>query len=410
VTRSSALARCTDVFAGEFSDSPASWYPDFTPWENNRKNGQLSCFDKEPIDPRFEGVKSFAQAPVLLQIRKWCHGEYRLSLSPRYLDHQQVSDKQYANRSPTAIQQKTGVEATTSGSKARRINTLVRRREVGDDTQVISGFGCLPRKTILTRYAARKIFECGQISERKFGLSGVFLTFTLPGSTAASFRALAEYSSYLLVLLKHWIKSHICGQFSLFGSWEPQKRGALHLHLVVSSLDECGLEYLIHMHQPYWRKLLLDLSAATSVDLFRKNEEKTWINDASKPRCDADWLRKNPAHYLAKYVGKEAGESTKYCPFYPTRWTTVDKKTLALAVAERVRVILSGWDVSLARRLFEDLHELATPLADNTWKYRNKMFFEDLTWIFEFSQEAAADFWWLVKAALQGHCGETVEG
>jgi len=189
-------------------------------------------------------------------------------------------------------------------------------------------------------------------------------------------------------------------------------RGALHIHICVCALDSAGLQYLLDNFQRYWRHLLLDLSAAEGIDLFQKNEKFTWIADESKPRCDAGWLRKCPARYLAKYAGKEAREVQDKARYYPSSWISVDAKTRKEAIAERVRLILSGVSVDTARKIFDQAIEEAAGLAENFWCYGSPCFAEDKTEIIELSQDNFLRYWQLVEGLLRrsiGICSQ-VEG
>jgi hypothetical protein len=234
-------------------------------------------------------------------------------------------------------------------------------------------------------------------------LSGIFLTATLAGSTNAAMAGIADHSAYLVDLLRHWIDSHVSTRAHVFGVWEPQKRGALHLHWCICSTDSGGLQYLVDGFQCYWRKLLLDLSAEISVDLFAKNETKSWIDDESKPRCDAGWLRKNPAQYLAKYAGKNSRKEQEHCPYYPSSWLTVDYATKREAVAERLRVVLGGITCKRAESALENILDLLEPHAVNWWHYVNRVYADDLTYIIEVPPEIIDDVWVAVEAVMR-HC------
>jgi len=410
MTPSGALARQTDLFAGEDSYSPASRCPDRRAWVNNERTGQLSCFAPGPIVVGVDGGSSDWRAPQQLQINRWCHGELRVSLTPRYSARALRDVKPAPYAGPAQAREYLGYIKPVKRSREKRANTLVRRPEFTDDVYEIPGYGRLAKKSVLSRYAARQLQECSEISERACGKSGVCLTGTLAGSFAVAFYTVACYASNLTKLLRNWVSSKFTERCYVFGTWEPQIRGALHIHLVVQSRDRAGLSTLLVEFHDYWRKLLLDLSAATNVDLFAKNENKTWIDDPRMPRSDAQWLRKSPAKYLGKYMGKEALIEQNASLFCPPRWTTVDWKTAREAAAERIRVVLGGCDVRQFKRLFDDLIDLASPLADNVWCYWSKVFAQDQTYIVELSGDNRADFWDILKAAVRVHCGEIIGG
>jgi hypothetical protein len=211
----------------------------------------------------------------------------------------------------------------------------------------------------------------------------------------------ACHSSYILSLCRQWLRDNLLGRFFVFGVWEPQARQALHLHLVVMSNDGDGLEYVLASFQSMWRKWLLDLSTATGVDLFEKNESKTWKDDPTKPRCDAQWLRKDPAKYMGKYCGKEAGNIQAKATFPPARWVTVDRQTAKEAISERVRIVLGGWDPALARHVWDNLLDLAEPVAENWFSYDNPVYAEDITQVLYFTDIEATRFVYAAWKAVQ---------
>jgi len=397
------LDRVSPIFDPPLELGRVSLAPEFTPWMDNPETGQLSCFDSRPdIPAELPNFCSIVRARQLT-IRKWCHGEIRVSLTPRYQGsgNQTVSNSGYYP--PGIIEVVTGNEQAEKASKRKRKNTLVGRRKLGEDGYLIAGYGGRCRKTILTRNAARSLEEAGEIARRHTGKLGVFLTGTLAGSTAVSLQAIADYSAALVERIRKWIGFHVRARAHVFMAWEPQKRGALHIHCCVCSTDIGGLEYLVAEFQRYWRKLFLDLSSETGIDMFAKSEKKTWIDDVSKPRCDAGFLRSNPARYLSKYVGKEARHDQGKAVYYPSSWISVDSKTKKEAAAERVRITLGGVSPVIAKRLFENLVDLADPLARNLWYYLNPVFAEDKTWIIELEPEQLPDYWYLLQACVDCH-------
>jgi hypothetical protein len=234
--------------------------------------------------------------------------------------------------------------------------------------------------------------EAAHVAWVKYSGQGLFLTGTHPGSTDESMECIAAYSGYLTDLLKHWLKDKLGKNFAVFGAWEPQKRGALHFHWCVQSLDRTALEAVKSEFHDYWRKLLVDLSRKTGIDLFRKDARKTWIQDARFPRTDAGWLRCNAGRYLAKYIGKDAARSQAGCKYHPSSWTTIDRTIANEAARHRIRVQLGGIDVCKARRIFQLAEALAQPLARNGFVYGNPMFAEDKTWLLRFDEDEHQEF------------------
>lgn len=200
------------------------------------------------------------------------------------------------------------------------------------------GFGKLARET---RFGARgrdTIREFGAVSDELFGSSALFLTMTLPGTGQRQYQSLAEWSSYVVQRITQWWRDNAKGcQYAWV--WEWQKRGALHLHAVVSSSDNRGLD---NIRLNWWRechRVLQDVSQKSDCNLFENSE--TGINHENSAHCqfDAQYVQKSAARYLAKYLGKrkEPGQSVSF--FAPARWWSVSGNALA-EIKKRRRVLV----------------------------------------------------------------------
>lgn len=364
------------------------------------QNGQMSVFDVYPLSPYPDTRVCSIESATQLSVRKWCHGEIRVSLSPRYGANRPLPAGWERGTPAARICVSQGQEQAKNGRAKGCKKTLVRRREFQDDIVDIAGYGSLPRRSVLTRYAARQLEECSEIAKRRCGKNGVFLTGTVAGSGALPAYVTACWSGYILSLLRQWIRDHVSDRFHVFGVWEHQQRGMLHLHICVMSNDVDGLAYLLHSFQPYWRQLFISLSNATKVDLFARDEKFSWRMDPTKPRCDAGWLLKDPAKYLGKYCGKEACRQQSAAAFCPSRWSTVDRATAKEAVSERISLVLGGVSVDTARVIFDNLQLLAEPTALGGFFYGNPVFAEDETLFLSFEPAAADWFWYAARATI----------
>jgi hypothetical protein len=355
--------------------------PQITPWSDNEKSGQLSVFDTRAEGGYEKGDYCVIQRAVQLQVKSWCHGEIRVSLTPRMPRPLDQPLRRVFDSAPAVVQRREGTRATGSGRKEDVEGRLVRRQEFQDDTELVSGFGRLPRQSVLTRYSARQAEECSAVAQRYCGLSGVFLTGTLAGSMDSAFRTLAEYSGYVVSLVRQWLRDNLVGRHHVFGVWEHQKRGALHLHVAVMSRDTDNLQKLCRGFHSYWRRILVRISDETGVDLFQKNENFSWKDDESKPRTDAGLLRKSPASYLGKYCGKDAMKGHQTARYCPSRWLTVDRETSREAAAERIKLVLGSHDASQAKLIFDNILELAQSFSSKGFFYTNPIYLDDITWV-----------------------------
>ena len=186
-----------------------------------------------------------------------------------------------------------------------------------------TGYGLLPEKpTTFGPSARRKIMRAGGALEKSISDPSecLFLTATLPGSTEASFKAIAEWSGYVVNSLKSWIANHITAKLDFY-VWEYQKRGALHLHYCVHAQDEDARNHIQRGFKDWWIQILHRVGEKTLTDLFRKNHKYTHLSDTSKVRAVAEICRKSPARYLAKYLSKSTSKLKGRARFFtPSRW------------------------------------------------------------------------------------------
>ncbi|HEV7738224.1 MAG TPA: hypothetical protein VGO47_12745 [Chlamydiales bacterium] len=120
--------------------------------------------------------------------------------------------------------------------------------------------------------------------------------------------------------------------------------------------------------------MLLDLSNKTKIDLFRKNEHWTWKDDLENTRQDAQWLRKNPARYLAKYLSKGSRKAASDFEYHPSRWWSVDRKTAAEAKAERIRIQTGGWSLNELESISKKWFENTAEFLESIFHFENKRF------------------------------------
>lgn len=180
--------------------------------------------------------------------------------------------------------------------------------------------------TRFTRNARHRLLEGGQICEekREQGAVGVFVTFTLPGSTHDAYDALARTSGYIANCICQCVRDGKRAE-SYFWVYERQKRGALHLHLFISLKPgeqwDC---YRIPLRS-CWYSTLDRISQSSGVDMFR-HESGLYCTASRYWRYDYQEVYKSVASYLSKYVSKEAESGFSDVPtkgdvgLFPRRW------------------------------------------------------------------------------------------
>jgi len=209
-------------------------------------------------------------------------------------------------------------------------------------------------ETRFSHSSVRKVHCAGYVFDRlcqhpDSSPNAAFITLTLPGGTELAKRTLAGWSGYLQNRLMqvirdcekknditlHWLKC-----------WEFQKRGALHLHLVLgadpsvsySVIEDCAIQL-----RGLWYKLLLDFGDETVdrpllhyggmtgrlplVDMFERANSnnfkvKSWRSHPDKWQDKIVKVDKSVGRYLSKYQGKSKDFDNKKQVklYYPSRW------------------------------------------------------------------------------------------
>lgn len=202
--------------------------------------------------------------------------------------------------------------------------------------------------TRFTRQARHRILEGAAIVERRCvgHHRGVFVTFTLPGSTEASYSALSRGSGYVTnrilqcIRRSEWVESW-------FYVWELQKRGALHLHLFIEFKTEEQWLSLCTPLATTWFAALESVGMASGVCMFEHGDGNKCT--ASKYwRFDYQLTRKSVGGYISKYVSKEAdkgkmgvGEAGVRL-YYPRRWHGMSRNLCQQIDRERKTVCVEG--------------------------------------------------------------------
>lgn len=191
------------------------------------------------------------------------------------------------------------------------------------------GFGGSPSLTPFSLYGRRKIVRSGALLGEGESRSHVlFLTGTLPGSTEESFRALSDYSAWVVnELLTHiprlWKGTQSDCRY--IWVWELQKRGALHWHCVLEcpSLDAASL--VRDGFRALWIRIIKGVGRKAGVDMAERDSGGTWSDLPDIWRIEAVPARKNPSRYLAKYLSKPNSTSCNGDIFPPTRWYGISR-------------------------------------------------------------------------------------
>lgn len=215
--------------------------------------------------------------------------------------------------------------------------------------------------------------EFGAVLDERFGRNAVFFTLTLPASTDAAMRALAEQSSYVVARVTQWMRDRL--KEAWYGwVWEFQKRGALHLHLVVGDDDYFGLVLLLVNWRDFAYDLLRQVETRSSCDLLTHNTPGGPSRKRDYVQMDAVFVQHSAARYLAKYMGKARPDGFKGEPYYPARWWRVSNKALAAIRAKREYIELRSDSTQTLGDAVQAVMARITAAGADVRKYLNAKF------------------------------------
>lgn len=202
-----------------------------------------------------------------------------------------------------------------------------RPKELVKDKSKI-GWGELPKPREFSKKIQKSILRRVASLQAKYGRENMrFLTMTLPGSTEDSMKIISKYSAYIVNRINRFC-SNIIGKDAQnrVQVWELQKRGALHNHLVIASLDKKGLELIDSSFKNFCYQLFSELSKMTNTDMFARASGGTWKDNPDVLKCDSQVIRKDVASYLSKYISKTNSKINENpdnkIEYYPSRWAT----------------------------------------------------------------------------------------
>lgn len=218
------------------------------------------------------------------------------------------------------------------------------------------GYGKEGRSSVFSRLARRSLLDAGAVMDRDCPRDEcLFITCTHPGSTGESFRALAEWSGYVVHRFKAWVARYCPSNYSFY-CWEWQKRGALHLHYVIHCPDPLAFRFLQRNVKAEWVRLVDSVCLRSGIDLWGKADGGSWAAYKSVVRVEAARVKKAVAAYLSKYLSKggdQSGDSSSH-RFFPSRWYGISR-----ALRERVKELTytaegRAYQTYRAARLFFD--------------------------------------------------------
>lgn len=196
-----------------------------------------------------------------------------------------------------------------------------------------SGYGKMGKRTIFGISARRTILRAGGALDRLDSkpYHYTMLTGTLPGSTPESYKAMAEWSGWIVHELARWIGRYAKGAH-WFYAWELQSRGALHIHWCIHLPDTYTRCFILHTFWDEWRSIIDTVSEKSGIDMWAKSEVYSHKANKSVLQADAQQCYRSVAAYVSKYTSKKEGKAERdvLAPYYPVRWWGMARSTTTL--------------------------------------------------------------------------------
>lgn len=283
------------------------------------------------------------------------------SSSPKMVSRRQLAVIQEAKASSLDI-----IHEVQSKKLQDKNNAIAKRK-------TRAGFGFLGRVTKFTRLARHRILCAGNIirGASKAPDESTFITLTVPGDTASTASHIASWSSYLINSLLQVIRNadrrEGTSPSRWFYVWENQKRGVLHLHLVLHHPTP-GRSYRlgVDVARNWWNKLKT-INKVCEYALFTRRSGKECVLPEYW-QSDVQPVRKCVASYVSKYVSKESihpsAKGNKSKSFSPPRWWGMAREVVRAIDSQSSKVTVGGLPESVATAVYLELRSLLAESPD----------------------------------------------
>lgn len=257
--------------------------------------------------------------------------------------------------------------------KTRDLKSLVKQsgildicRESRQGFKIGGRWRNLPLKTDFTPRARNFIRDAGYIIETSSNVTPWFLTLTIPGEGKLINDVLSAGSGYIIDRFNRWMRYRIeSGYFAYV--WEVQERGTPHVHYMFrANLGDSPGVFLAEVRAE-WRKILLDVSADTGVDVFENADGYSWKDDPEKPLIDLRQIETSVAGYLAKYASKTQSKANAASGWHPGRWWGVSYPLRREVLRRRLQVVLGLETLDDATRSIKTVCDKLGPLIQSAF-------------------------------------------
>lgn len=234
-----------------------------------------------------------------------------------------------------------------------------------------AGYGWLPDGTQFGARSRLRLKEiCSSIDSGPLE-NLVFLTGTLPGSHRDALVAISEWSSWVVTRLTQWLRD----KFPLAkycGVWEFQRRGALHMHVIVRTETSGEARALLGAWKSRWIALLDGVKRRSGKDVWKRNRGDSWESARWVCKTDAQRVEKSATRYLSKYLSKSACKLRSGAAFPPVRWWFASQTLKQEAQAARRRIEFRLMGVQNVNDLFERVSAQIADMASVAYPLRNR--------------------------------------
>jgi hypothetical protein len=216
----------------------------------------------------------------------------------------------------------------------------------------------VPRKPrlSLSRYGRRQILRAGSCFDTSETTERLLLTGTLPGTGNRAHKALAEYSSYASKTLTNWLTRRSPGCKWMY-TWEFQKRGALHIHLVVE-VPLSVSKYVKAHFKDEWNRILRSICNKSGTNLYAKTA--TYSHSEKTTQADVTVCDREPSRYISKYISKGSTHAKAFGRFPPKTWYQISRSLLRVLRGRTVVYEVEGLSYSQALQSWEDIKSLVS--------------------------------------------------
>lgn len=210
-----------------------------------------------------------------------------------------------------------------------------------------AGYGELGRKSKASWKTLRNVRERMAAGELEYGKNQCwFVTLTQPSIDPRAFEALARYSSYALNRINQWLLRRFgTRDFFRVSVWEYQKRGSLHLHLMLAAnfLSADLIEDFQQGLAAIWYRILGDISKRFESLPHRASDGHDWKLEELQGKkriknfCDVQQIKKSIVAYLSTYLSnsnhgnKSSSKQALREKFFPiATWCQWSRRATAL--------------------------------------------------------------------------------